>query len=153
MNYPKHEIIRYRYAKIAIELNINEISILFLNSLTLEFPENISYWGYLSNCCLSLNLYDLSMIACKKANELADEKQDWILMNIGNMLNNKGFYTEAITFLEQGLLLNKNSDYGHDRLAGAIRQKEEEKERSKTIAEQGRKLIREYIIIEIPPLA
>lgn len=144
VNFPNNEKIKYIYAQIALELNLNEIALFFLNSLIIDFPTNSSYWGYHSNCCIALDLYDLAMISSRKANELTNEKEEWIISNIGNMLKNKGFYTDSIKYLEKGIELNKKSDFAHDRLSTSLKLKEEELEKSKSIANNGRKMLREY---------
>jgi tetratricopeptide (TPR) repeat protein len=143
---PKDEKIRFLYAKLAIDINENEVAIFLLDSLVKEFPSNISYLGYLSNCSINLMLYDIGMTMCKKANELAEEKQDWLILNIGNMLKNKGFYTESNIYFERGLELNKNSDYGHDRLSASLKYIQEEKDKAKKMISDGKKKLKEYLI-------
>ena len=64
------------------------------------------------------------MTACKKAEELSKNREAWILHNIGNMLNNKGFYTEAIQYLNKGLKIDSASQYAHDRLSSTIKNKD-----------------------------
>ena len=117
-----------------------------MDGLTKEFPENLAYWGYLSNCSINLMLYDLGMISCKRANELAEDKEDWLVLNIGNMLSNKGFYTEANAYFERGLELNKSSEYGHERLATSLKNKQEEQEKSKKLISNGKKLLKDFIV-------
>lgn len=146
LNYPNNEKVRYEYARVAMELDLNEIALYFLKSLTYDFETNINYWGYLSNCCLSLDLYDQAMVSCKKANDLANHKQEWLISNIGNMLKNKGFYSDAIEYLEKGIELNKSSDYAHERLSTSIKFKQEELEKMNLLSAEGRKKIREYNI-------
>ncbi|MEO6720584.1 MAG: TIR domain-containing protein [Ferruginibacter sp.] len=144
LNYPNKEKIRFNYARVAIELDENEIALYFLTSLTKEFSENYSYWGYFSNCYVALDLYDMGMIACKKGLELSKDNAEWITANIGNMLKNKGFYTEGIEYLETALGLDKSSQYAHDRLASAIKSKNEEAEKATLLFDEGRKLLRQY---------
>lgn len=148
LQYPNNESIKYQYARIALELDLHEIALYFLRALTIEYPKNPTYWGYLSNCAVSLDFYDLAMVSARKANELNEEKEEWINSNIGNMLKNKGFYTEGIQYLEKGLALNKNSDYAHDRLATSIKLREEEHSKIKEKENEGRKLIRQFKLEE-----
>jgi Predicted nucleotide-binding protein containing TIR -like domain len=148
LNFPNNERIRYSYARVALDLELNDIALFFLRSLTTEFSSNSTYWGYLSNCYLGLELYDSSMVAARKAAEISKEKEEWIISNIGNMFKNKGFYTEGIKYLEKGLELNKNSDYAHDRLATSIKLREEESVKAKQIAADGRKSLRQFEIHE-----
>jgi len=151
LNYPNNQSIRYKYARVALELNQNEVGLYFLRSLVNEFPDNFTYWGYLSNVCLSLNLYDRAMSACKKANELAKEKEEWIIGNIGNMLKNKGFYSEGITYLEAALKIENSSEFAHDRLATSIKLKNEEINKQTQLFEEGRKQLRQFnLAVEIP---
>ena len=141
---PKDEKIRFSYAKLAIEIDENEVAIFLLDGLVKEFPSNISYLGYLSNCSINLMLYDIGMTMCKKASELAEEKQEWLILNIGNMLKNKGFYTESNIYFEKGLELDKNSDYGHDRLSASLKSIQEEKDKAKKLITDGKKKLKEY---------
>lgn len=144
MLHPNNESLRYQYARIALELDLKEISLYLLKGLTVDFSENSTYWGYLSNCCVSLDFYDLAMTAARKANELNEGKEAWINSNIGNMLKNRGFYTDGIKYLEKGLALDKNSDYAHDRLSTSIKLKEEELKKINDKAAEGRRLIRQF---------
>lgn len=142
LNFPSNESVIYRYARLLNDLNKNNEALFLLDVLTTNHPENFLYWGYLSNVCLLLDLYDNAMIACKKAEDLSQGKEAWVIHNIGNILNNKGFYTDAITWLQKGLAIETTSQYAHDRLAKAIKGKEEEKERFQKICKEGRSLIR-----------
>ncbi|MGH1364539.1 MAG: TIR domain-containing protein [Calditrichia bacterium] len=143
--YPNNENVKYKYALLAIELEENEIALFLLNSLTIEFDNNSSYWGYLSNTAVQLDFYDLALSACRKAEDLSNSKEEWIKSNIGNMLKNKGFYTESIEYFEKGIGLDKSSDYAHERLASALKLKEEENKKVQTSIKSGLKQIREYI--------
>lgn len=141
---PHDVLLMQKYAKLLIEDKKYKEAIFLLNKLTLKEPKNIEHWGYLSNACLMLDLYDLAMVANKKADELSDSKSAWILHNIGNLMNNKNFYTEAIFWLKKGLELDQSSQYGHDRLAGAIKSKGEENEKFEALCVEGGNLIREF---------
>jgi tetratricopeptide (TPR) repeat protein len=61
------------------------------------------------------------MEAYHKANILTQEKEAWILENIGNIMRNQGFYSRAAEFLQQALKINPNSQYGHERLGQALK--------------------------------
>jgi tetratricopeptide (TPR) repeat protein len=148
IQYPNNESIKYQYARIALELGLYEVALYFFRALTLEYPEKSNYWGYLSNCAVALDFYDLALVSARKANELNEEKEEWINSNIGNILKNKGFYTEGIQYLEKGLALNRSSDYAHDRLATSIKLLEEERIKIKEKETEGRKLIRQFKIEE-----
>lgn len=146
VNFPSNESVLYKYARLSADNEKNKEALYLLNYLTSNYPQKAVYWGYLSNSCLKLDLYDNAMIACKKAEELTQGKEAWILHNVGNMLKNKGFYTESIQWLQKGLKLSEQSDYAHDRLAQAIKSKEKESEALINICKEGRKLIRAYSI-------
>jgi tetratricopeptide (TPR) repeat protein len=145
-NWPSNEKIRYKYARIAMDLELNNIALFFLDSLNRDFPNKSDYLGYLGNCYLNLDLYDLALSSYRKANELAKENEEWIISNIGNALKNKGFCTESIQYFEKGIELAKSSNYAHERLASAIKQKEEEEQKGLSLVREGRKQLRQYQI-------
>lgn len=144
--YPNNASLRYKYARIAMDLKLSEIALYFLRGLTSDFPEKSDYWGYLSNCCVDLEFYDTALSSARKANELNNETEEWINSNIGNILKNKGFYTEGIKYLEKGLSLDKDSEYAHDRLSSSLKLREEELNKIKEKEAEGRKLVRQYKI-------
>lgn len=144
--FPNNKHIKYRYARIADELEEYEISFYFLVSLTNSYPDNSNYWGYLSNTCIQLDFYDLALTANRKAQKLTDSKEEWILSNIANMLNNKGFYTESIEYFEKALKIDSESEFAHDRMATAIKLRQEEREEIQASTKEGKKRIRDYII-------
>jgi predicted Zn-dependent protease len=147
INFPNNESIMYKYSRLLEKNNRNKEALYLLNTLAIECPENHEYWGYLGNCCLDLEMYDKAMMAYKKAEELSESKSSWILHNIGNIMNNKGFHTEGISWLNKGLDLERSSQYAHDRLAKAIKSQEEENKKYKNICKEGRKLIRDFISV------
>jgi tetratricopeptide (TPR) repeat protein len=148
MEFPNNKDIRFKYAKIALELNENEIALFLLKSLTDNYSDNTEFWGYLSNCCVDLNFYDLALSSINKANELSDSKQHWIVANKGNILKNKGLYAEAIKYLESSIELDSKSEYSHDRLANSLKLQSEEKKNIKEKVKEGRKLIRNFVAEE-----
>ncbi len=144
LNFPSNSMLMYYYSHLLTESKRHKEALYLLYSLTLSDPKNIEYWGHLSNCCLSLDLYDQAMISCRKAEELSEGTQAWILSNIGNMLKNKCFYSEAISWLNKGLIIDPSSQYAHDRLAGAIKSKDEESKKFSEICKEGKILLRKY---------
>ncbi|HEY4874091.1 MAG TPA: hypothetical protein VIH86_00835 [Puia sp.] len=88
------------------------------------------------------------MVSARKANEINNEKEAWIILNIGNMLKNKGFYSEGIKYLEKGLEIDKNSDYAHDRLATSIKLRQEEQGKVEDKAKEGGMLLWQFQITE-----
>jgi tetratricopeptide (TPR) repeat protein len=144
LNYPSNNELMYRYSRLLDAAKRYKEAVYLLNNLTLNDPKNVEYWGYLSNSCLMLELYNQAMISCRKAEELSEGKQAWIIQNIGNMFNNKGFYSEAISLLNKGMTIDPSSQYGHERLAGAIKSKDEEYKKYSEICKEGKILLREY---------
>ncbi|NLR91676.1 TIR domain-containing protein [Flammeovirga agarivorans] len=142
--YPNNRLIKYKYSRIAYELGENEIALFLLESLTTEYPENSTYWGYLSNVCVSLDYYDLALTAKRRAQKITESKEEWIVSNIGNMFKNKGFYTESIEYFEKALTINSESEFAHDRMATAIKLRQSEKEEIEKSIKLGRKEIRNY---------
>ena len=144
LNFPNKEQLRYKYALVAIELEKFEIALFLLDSLVKEFPKSTSYWGYLSNTAVQLDFYDLALSANRKAEELSESKESWILSNIGNMLWNKGFYSEGITYFNKSISISKEDDYAHDRLASAVKARKKEEEEINKKCKEGRINIRDY---------
>lgn len=144
LKFPNNNKLMYRYSHLLYESKRYKEALFLLDTLSSNEPNNVEYWGYLSNCCLTLDLYDQAMRACRKAEELSEGKQAWILHNIGNLLKNKGFYSEAISWLNKGLTIDPLSQYAHDRLAGAIKSKDEEYDEFSEICKEGKILLRKY---------
>jgi tetratricopeptide (TPR) repeat protein len=80
-----------------------------------------------------LSLNGLALESYQEANKLAEEKQDWIVANIGNVLSNSGLYPLAITHLRRALELDANSAYSHERLSEAMKKDAEERKRANDI--------------------
>jgi tetratricopeptide (TPR) repeat protein len=141
-NFPNHENLVYEFAKLLHDEKHFKEALYLYNFLTTKDSHNSNYFGYLGNACLSLNLNDYAMRSYKKAEELSESSESWILANIGNLLKHKGFYSEAIKSLKKSLELNDESEYAHDRLATALKSKEEENEKYANECKEGRKLLR-----------
>jgi len=146
INFPSNESVLYKYARLLSECERTKEALYLLNSLRNNHPQKADYWGYFSNCCVELDLDNNAMVAYRKAEELSKGKEAWILHNIGNMFSNKGLYTEAIQWLQKGLELDRSSEYAHNRLAGAVKSKQEEDKKLINLCKEGRKLIRTYSI-------
>lgn len=142
LSFPNNESLMYKYSRFLDDSGRYKEAVFLLNALTISDPKSVTYWGYLSNNCLQLDLYDKAMVVCKRAEKLAEGKEAWILHNVGNMLNNKGFYSDAIDWLNKGLNIDKDSQYAHDRLSSALKSKEKENEKFNDYCKEGRKLIR-----------
>ncbi|WP_227246841.1 hypothetical protein [Paraburkholderia caribensis] len=109
-----------------------------------DFPKNSEYWGYFGNACLGLELYDLALAAYKQADELTKGEASWIAGNIGNLLTNKGLPTEAILHLKRAMKIDENSQYAFDRMASALKKKEEEEKLAQKKKLEGKLLFQEY---------
>jgi tetratricopeptide (TPR) repeat protein len=120
--HSKNEGIRYQFARLAQECNKYDVAAYLYAGLTKEFPTNVTYWGYLGNTLTSLNLLDRALISYQKAAEaeLDREPQQWILSNIGNLLNNKDLPSEACKYLQRAIKQSP-SDYAYERLAMAMK--------------------------------
>jgi len=139
---PNDEELSYRYARLLQEHDRHKEAIYLLNLLCKTDIKNPTYLGYLSNSCLQLDLYEKAMTALHKANELAQEEQAWLIHNIGNLLNNKGFYSEAEKWLRKGLEIETSSEYALDRLARAVKSRNEEEQKFTSICQEGLQLLR-----------
>lgn len=140
--YPGNKKVAYKYARLLQEKGCHKEALYLLNFLCVNDPKDITYLGYLSNTCLQLNLYDKAMINLKEANALAKEKQAWLLHNIGNLLNNKGFFSESEKWLRKGIEIDPSSEYAHDRLSKAIKSRNEQSDKYSALCKEGQSLIR-----------
>jgi tetratricopeptide (TPR) repeat protein len=84
-------------------------------------PENPTYWTLLGNEYIQLGFHDMALEAYHKGNALAEEKEAWILANIGNIMNNQGFFSRGAVFLERAASINPSSQYAHERLGKALK--------------------------------
>jgi len=92
---------------------------------------------------LNLSMNDIALSSYQKAQEISEEKQPWIMSNIGNILKNRGFYTESIKYLQKSLAIQE-SDYAYDRLSGAIKSKDEEATKDQNHIKEGQRKLKEY---------
>lgn len=141
---PKDIDLLYRYAGIATEIEKYDEAMTIYLKLTDLKPEEPHYWGLLGNQYLQLQFNDLSLEAYKKGNQLASEKQAWIIGNIGNLMKNRGFNTEGASYFYKALTVDPNSQYSHERLAEALKSSQEEKEKRDKTAEEVRRQLRVY---------
>ena len=142
-HFPTNEEIISKYAHIAYNLDLFNIS-LFLNDKLIQLNrQNPDYWATMGNTYLNLNLNNKALASYIKANKLAEGKQSWILGNIGNLYNNLELPLKAIEYLELAIEQDPKSEYAHNRLSGALKKKEEKK--IKDILKQGRIEIRNLV--------
>jgi len=141
---PNDENLQYKCARTAIELKEIKIALYLLRNLTRIAPENPEYWGYLGNCCLDLDFHDQALVAYRKADELSEEKAEWICGNIGNLFSNLALPSEAINHLKRALALNEDSAYAHDRLSQALNSKKERENSLESVCDEGRLQLRNW---------
>jgi len=144
MSFPNDEFIRYRYAKICIEIGEPKAALYLFNGLSSDFPKKTEYPGYISNCCVLLDLNDFALTYLKKANELSGGKEQWIIANIGNVYKNRGFYTESLKYFEEALTIDKGHEFTHDRMATALKKKTEERDQYEKLIVEGRHSIKNF---------
>jgi tetratricopeptide (TPR) repeat protein len=145
MNHPTNTQLRYKYARLAQDMNQHEIAVALLWSLSIDNPKSIEYLGYLGNSCLQLEFFDQALHAYRKAEALMapDSTSQWIVANIGNLLNNQGLPSEAIKYFERAIKNEPMSEYSHDRMAGALKKKSAEEKRFEKARANGRRQIKE----------
>lgn len=144
LNFPNNELTMKRLAELNYESSLFKESLYLYRTLTINHPKNSGYLGNFSNVCLSLDLYNESMVAVRKASEISEDKEAWFSMNIGNLLNNKGFYSDAAKHLNDAVKLEPDSEYAHDRLSKAIKNKNEENKKLSEFIKEGRNLIKNF---------
>lgn len=74
----------------------------------------------MGNLYLELQLNDLALTSYLEALDLTDEKEGWILANIGNLYNNKGLYSMAQEYLNKALEISNGDEYTLKRLASVV---------------------------------
>jgi predicted Zn-dependent protease len=130
---PKSEQLLYGYGQLLLDGSNHAATLAVFTQLTQLNDKEPLYFGYLGNAYLSLDLNGLAMEAYRRANELAEGKQEWIIGNIGNLFNNQGLYPLAIENLKNATAMNSNSAYAHERLAAALKKDSEERKKAAEI--------------------
>jgi predicted Zn-dependent protease len=141
---PSNREVRFKYARLAQDLNHHDVAAYLLNELTSDKPDNSEYWGYLGNTCLQLDLPDVALMAYRTAEKSAGPgaSSEWIVSNIGNLFSARGLHGEASIYLERGLELHPKSDYAHDRLASALKKSAAERTAFDKVCSDGKKAVR-----------
>lgn len=124
------------YASFLNDSEKKENALAVYKKLITLFPQNSTYWTLLGNIYLDLDLNSNSLECYEKANEIAKEKEGWILANIGNLYKNRGFYSKGIYFLKKASEIEPNSEYAHNRLSASLKLKEEEDKKAKDIIDK-----------------
>lgn len=127
------------YAKLLYKNIDIKLSLIPYNRLVTLFPENYEFLTLRANVYLDLELHGLAMRDYKKANELAKEKEAWILANIGNLYKNRGFYIDSIEYFKLALEIDPESQYTHERLATSIKYRDEQVEKLSQIIKEARR--------------
>jgi tetratricopeptide (TPR) repeat protein len=127
--YPNDEDLLSQFAKLSFELGHKDLSVLLYKELLYIDKCNSEYWCLLGNSYLDLKLYSLALSAYEKANEIAKEKESWILSNIGNLYNNKELFEKAEFYLTLAQNLDSKSDYTHSRLSQIYQSKKDEQKK------------------------
>jgi len=143
VGYPGDRELKFQLAKRYLDAKQPKQALALLRALTLESPDVSNYWGYFGNAALMLSLNNTAMAAYRKACELTEENASWILGNIGNLLNNRGFYEDAIKYFHKSLEMEADSQYAHERLASALGNKKKENQRLGELCKDGRNLVHE----------
>jgi predicted Zn-dependent protease len=151
--HPTHKDLRYKYARLAQDLNRHSVAAYLLDRLAHEDPKSIEYWGYLGNSCIQLELEDQALYAYRRAESLMAEgdSSQWIPANIGNLLTNRGLPTEACKYLESAIKYEPHSEYAHDRLASALKAKATASKEFEKKCIEGKREVREAVVKALKP--
>ncbi|ELW9448952.1 nucleotide-binding protein [Burkholderia cenocepacia] len=141
---PSNESLRYKCARYASEIGEHKIAAYLLKELTNDFQKSESYWGYLGNCCVSLDFYDQALAAYRRAESISNGKADWINSNIGNVLFFNNFPSEAISYLKKAIEINEDSEYAHDRLSKSLSAKKEQDKILNRVCDEGKILLKNW---------
>jgi len=136
---PNNTGILDRYARLLAKMTDKKLALIPYGQLIRLQPDNPNHLTLRANAFLELELHDLAMRDYKKASELAEDKQGWILANIGNLLKNRGFYREGIEYLKRAIELDPESQYAHERLALAIKLRDEEEEKLQELIKEAKR--------------
>ena len=126
-------------------------AILRYQDLVKQWPENPTHRALLGNAFLMADLNSRALETYQAASKLAEDKQGWILANIGNVLNNRGFYAEAIKYLQRALELDQGSRYALERLARAQQLEADEGEKLESLVAQARHGLTKTETLSQPP--
>ncbi len=131
------------YGSIVSEMEDYKEAMFVYRRLTIKKPEEATVWTLLGNQYLQLSFNDLALEAYKKGNELAKGSEEWIISNIGNIMKNRGFYTEGASYFKQGLSMESDSQYAHERLAQALKEAKDEVGKRDTLEKEVLQVVRD----------
>ena len=133
----RSEKVLFELARTSDELNENDISLYIYQDLIMIDDKNPTYYGYLGNVYLKLDLYNDSLKAYKKSKSLL-ENQAWIDGNIGNLFNNKGLYVLSQEYLDNAMKIEANNTYAQNRMATVLENIEKDSKKRLDLIEKGR---------------
>lgn len=137
--FPNDISLRENFASFLEKNELRGEALLQYDELSSRNPERASYQASKGNNYLILGYYDKALESYLLANKKAKEKEGWIIANIGNIYNNRGFYTQAAEYLNKALKINPKSDYSHDRIASALKNSKKETEKVTEVLANARK--------------
>lgn len=140
-NIPANATVLARYAKLLEEMTDKKLALVPYGELIALNPEDPKYYTLRGNVFLTLDLNDLAMRDYRTADELSKSKQAWIKANIGNLLKNRGLYRDGIEYLNQAIELGSDSQYSHERLATALKLRDEQEKTFQELFQEARKEI------------
>jgi predicted nucleotide-binding protein/tetratricopeptide (TPR) repeat protein len=145
VKHPSDRNLRFKYARIAQDLNQHDIAIYLFNELLLNDEQSVENWGYLANSCFAIELVDKALYAYRKAEvlEKPDSNSQWINSNIGNLFIHKGLSSEACKYLELSVKHEPDSEYAYDRMASALKDKAAENKEFLKKVDEGKRKVRE----------
>jgi tetratricopeptide (TPR) repeat protein len=135
------EALLAEYARFLADNGYTAEAILRYIDLIGRAPKNPTYRALAGNAYLQAGLHSHALRAYKKANELAKEKEGWILANIGNIFTNLGLYAEAIEYFRRALELDVDSQYAHERLAQAQKSDAEANKKLQSLLDEARRSV------------
>lgn len=117
------------YAEWLSDNHFDDEALLRYQSLASEYPTNSSYRAFLGNAYLANGFEDLALEAYLEADKIAEGREEWILSNIGNVYKNQKLYSRAEEYLRRALAVEPSSQYALERLAGTLKEREEQKKK------------------------
>jgi len=126
---PKNEKLLFEFAKICYDSGQQKVCLLLYKYLIDIDIKNSTYWALMGNCYLELGIYNSALQSYEKANELSEEKEGWVLANLGNLYNHKNLYKKSEYYLSKSLKIEKTSEYTLERLSETYKNIKSEEEK------------------------
>jgi len=141
---PDDTLLLEKYGSIVSEMEDYKEAMFVYLRLTIKKPKEAKFWVLLGNQYFMLSFNDLSLEAYKKGNELAKESEEWIISNVGNLMKNRGFYTEGVSYLKKAISIDPNSQFAHERLSQALKSADDEVKKRDTLSKEILQVVRGY---------